>query len=123
MRRNCVRSMLDFFRSVDTSFDGVISKGEMSYALDTLGLNLYRRIIQHLRTRQLHARQCIACLRGTVFGDVLHSQMDFRCDGQMRCTYLVDSSAILSTCLNEGLFLRKKVLSTCLNEGLDVTEV
>ena len=32
--------LLDFFRSVDTSFDGVISKGEMSYALDTLGLNL-----------------------------------------------------------------------------------
>ena len=42
MRRHCVRTtarVLDFFRSVDTNFDGVINKGEMSYALHTLGLN------------------------------------------------------------------------------------
>ena len=87
LRENHAR-VLVFFRSVNTNFDCVISKGEMSYALDTLGLNLSPLQTHNsafARTRQLHARQYIACLRGTEFGDVLHSQMDVRCDNQTRC--------------------------------------
>ena len=37
LRENDAR-VLDFFRGVDTNFDGVISKGDMSYALHTLRL-------------------------------------------------------------------------------------
>ena len=32
--------VLDWFREMDTNFDGVISQGEMSYALGALGLNV-----------------------------------------------------------------------------------
>lgn len=31
--------VLDFFRNVDTNFDGCISHGEMAYALHALGLS------------------------------------------------------------------------------------
>jgi hypothetical protein len=31
--------VLDWFRSVDTNFDGCISQGEMAYALHSLGIN------------------------------------------------------------------------------------
>jgi len=38
LRENHAR-VLDFFRKIDTNFDGAISKGEMAYALHSLGLN------------------------------------------------------------------------------------
>ena len=38
LRANHAR-VLDFFRSVDSNFDGCISHGEMAYALHSLGLN------------------------------------------------------------------------------------
>jgi len=47
LRENHAR-VLDFFRSVDTNFDGVISKGEMSYALFSLGLSASPKEVDQL---------------------------------------------------------------------------
>ena len=40
--------VLDFFRSVDTNFDGCISRGEMQYAMHNLGLNASPKEIDQL---------------------------------------------------------------------------
>ena len=40
--------VLDFFRSVDTNFDGVISRGEMHYAMHSLGLNASPKEVDQL---------------------------------------------------------------------------
>ena len=47
LRANHAR-VLDFFRQADTNFDGVISKGEMTYALHTLGLNASPKELESL---------------------------------------------------------------------------
>ena len=40
--------VLDWFRSVDTNFDGCISKNEMAYALHSLGVNASPKEVQQL---------------------------------------------------------------------------
>ena len=47
LRENHAR-VLDFFRKVDTNFDGCISRGEMSYALHALGLNASPKEVEAL---------------------------------------------------------------------------
>ena len=40
--------VLDWFRSIDTNFDGCISKNEMAFALHALGMNASPKEVQQL---------------------------------------------------------------------------